>query len=121
VSKPVVDPDAPFLRFDQPCGSEPGHVMRDGRLTEVEAGGEVADADGCLSLPETEDHREPRGIGKRLEEASRFLRPDRIHRKGDLTALAPLPDGKLDRRHILSLALTSVDGFCRLLPSTFFD
>src|SRR2546430_16691883 len=93
MAEPVVGPDAVLLAVDQARLLEPGHVVRDRRLAQLEVRGEVAYADGRFRLPEGRDHRQPGWIGERLHEAGSLLRPLDVDGPPG-AALPTLPDGR---------------------------
>ena len=64
----VVDPCPTALARDEPRLSQNPQVVRDRGLVERERIGEVADADLTGSSGQGREHREPIGIGDRLQE-----------------------------------------------------
>src|SRR5438128_5908054 len=56
-------------------------MVRDGRLAQLQVGGEIADADRLLRLPEGREHREPGWIAEHLEQSRPLFGPFRIDRR----------------------------------------
>src|SRR5437764_15423204 len=67
-------PDAAFKTADQAGILESGEVVTDGRLTEVESGGEIAHANGLIGSFEHMQHLEAGWVGERFEEGGEILR-----------------------------------------------
>src|SRR5438067_1411272 len=124
MAEPVVGPDAVLLAVDQARLLEPGHVVRDRRLAQLEVRGEVADADRRFRLPEGRDHRQPSRIGKRFHQAGRLLRPPDVDRRQHAALATLAEDGKLLERHRSDDTQPIDKRRCLVLacnPSTFID
>src|SRR5256885_8613880 len=124
MAEPVVGPDAVLLAVDQARLLEPGPVVRDRRLAQLEVRGEVADADRRFRLPEGRDYRQPSWIGKRFHEAGRLLRPPDVDRRQHAALATLAEDGKLLERHRSDDTQPIDNRRCLVLacnPSTFID
>jgi hypothetical protein len=111
----VETPHALLEAGDEPGFPEPGEVVADRWLAEVESGGEVADADRLGGRFEHVQHLYTRGIGERFEHQRQVVSFDRGEwwRDGDAAAFDAwwCQQVELGAGHATSIAqpLTSVD------------
>src|SRR5579875_3833420 len=68
----VVHPRPPFSRLDQPGVLEHFEMVRDGRLQQLQALGEIADADAGFRARQRDEDTQPVGIGEHFEELRLF-------------------------------------------------
>src|SRR5919199_530238 len=85
----VMTPHAAFEAGYQADVSEPGQVVTDGRLAQVEGGGEVAHADGLGRGLEQVQHLHARRIGERLEQGGELVGGRGRQRRGEGGGAAP--------------------------------
>src|SRR5207253_2077096 len=71
--KAIERPDAALCHVHEPGLAKLGHVMRNGRLRDVEGRREVADADRLLGIAEAQRNLEPRWVREGLQNLGRLF------------------------------------------------
>src|SRR6266568_3826775 len=116
-------PDPALGHVDEPGLAELGHVVRNGRLRDVERRREVTDADRLLGIAEAQGHLEPRWVRKGFQDLGRLFDLLWTSLQRRRAANAPLALGEHHELfHASSLAdpLTNVNGLASVASTLVY-